>query len=107
MKSPIRIALIAALPLEAACLFEAGRTIKGLPADASFAERFFYDVMAIVHWPARILEPFFKIAGDSRPMFLILIALIFVIGYLDWAVVVAAILYGVRFLAGSGAPPQA
>ena len=107
MKKPIKVALIAALPLEFACLLMAGSNIKGLPSDASVLERFLYDVMGIMHWPAKILEPLFRLTGDSQHAFWILIALIFVIGYLDWAALIAAILYGVRFLMRPSAPPQA
>jgi hypothetical protein len=107
MKKPIKVALIAALPLEFACLLMAGSNIKGLPSDASVLERFLYDVMGIMHWPAKILEPLLRLAGDSQLAFWALIALIFVIGYLDWAALIAAILYGFRFLMRSSVPPQA
>jgi hypothetical protein len=107
MKKPIKVALIAALPLEFACLLMAGSNIKGLPSDASVLERFLYDVMGIMHWPAKILEPLLRLAGDSQLAFWVLIALIFVIGYLDWAALIAAILYGFRFLMRSSVPPQA
>lgn len=107
MRKPIRIALIAALPLELACVLMAGSNIKGLPADAGALERLLYDVMSIMHWPAKILEPWFKLAGDSPPAFRVLIVLIFVIGYLDWAALITAILYGVRFLMRTSASPQA
>lgn len=107
MRKPIRIALIAALPLEFVCLLMAGANIKGLPPDASALERFLFDVMCVMHWPAKILEPLFKLAGVSQHPFWILIALIFVIGYLDWAALIAAILCGVRFLMRESAPPQA
>jgi hypothetical protein len=106
-KKPIAIALIAALPLEVACVLTAGANIKGLPSDASTLQQFLYDVMCIMHWPAKILEPLFKMAGDSQLAFFILIALIFVIGYLDWAALIAALLYGIRFLKRASAPPQA
>jgi hypothetical protein len=107
MGKPIKIALIAALPLEFGCLLEAGRTFKGLPSDASAFERFLYDGVGLMHWPAKILEPFVRIFGDSPPAFFVLISLIFVIGYLDWAALIAAILYGARYLVRTSAPPQA
>jgi hypothetical protein len=107
MRKQIRIALIVALPLEFACLLMAGTNIKGLPSDAGPFQRFLYDFVSIMHWPAKILEPLFRLTGDSQHAFWILIALIFVIGYLDWAALIAAILYGVRFLMRPSAPPQA
>jgi hypothetical protein len=107
MRKPAIVALIAALPLEFACLLMAVSNIKGLPSDAIALERFLWDVMSIMHWPAKVLEPLFKRIGDSRPAFWVLIALIFVIGYLDWAALIAAILYGVRFLMRSRVLPQA
>jgi hypothetical protein len=108
MRKPIIIvALIAALPLEFACLLMAGANLKGLPSDAGALERFLYDVVGIMHGPAKILEAFFKVAGESQHAFWVLIALIFVIGYLDWAALIAAILYAVRFLMRASALPQA
>ncbi|HKN20644.1 MAG TPA: hypothetical protein VJX73_04465 [Terracidiphilus sp.] len=107
MRKPIKVALIAALPLEFACLLMAGSNIKGLPSDAGVLERFLYGVMGIMHWPAKILEPLLRLTGDSQLAFWVLIAFIFVIGYLDWAALIAAILYGVRFLMRSSASPHA
>jgi hypothetical protein len=107
MTKPVKVALIAALPLEFACLLMAGSNIKGLPSEASALERFIYDVMSVMHWPAKILEPLLRLAGDSQLAFWVLIAVVFVIGYLDWAALIAAILYGVRFFVRTSAPPQA
>ena len=106
-KKPIVIALVAALPLEFVCILIAGSTFKGLPSHASVLERFLYDAVCFMHWPAKILEPLVKLAGDSQHAFLVLIALIFAIGYLDWAALIAALLYGIRFLKRASAPPQA
>jgi hypothetical protein len=107
MRKPVRVTLIAALPVEFACLLMEGANIKGLPSDASAFKRLLYDVMSIMHWPAKILEPLLRLTGDSHLAFWVLIALIFVIGYLDWAALIAAILYGVRFFMRTSAPPQA
>jgi hypothetical protein len=104
VRKPIKIALIAALPLEFASVLVAGSNIKGLPSDAGILERFLYYGVGFMHWPGLLLGPLFKaLYGDSL---IVLVVQIFVGGYLGWAILIAAILYGVRFLTRTDAPPQ-
>jgi hypothetical protein len=105
VRKPVKIALIAALPLEFASLGFLAGNFKGLPSDAGILERILYYGVGFIHWPGRLLGALFKIIyGDSV---FVLVVQIFVGGYLGWAILIAAILYGVRFLKRTSAPPQA
>jgi hypothetical protein len=107
MRKPIGIALIAALPLEFACLWFLARNFEGLPSDAGALERFLDFGVEIVHWPAKLLISLFNALAGSQSTPLVRIALISLVGYLDWAILICAIFYGIRFLIRTSAPPQA
>jgi hypothetical protein len=107
MRKPIKVALIAALVPEFACLLIVMSNPEGLPNDASALERFLAHGVEIVHWPARFLIPLFNVLGASGLAFLVKLALIFAIGYLEWAVLICAILYVACFVARISVPPNA
>jgi len=107
MRKPIKVALIAALPLEFACLWFLARNFEGLPSDAGALERILDYGVEIVHWPAKLLIPLFNVLVGSQSTPLVRIALISLVGYLDWAILIFAILYGVRFFTRTSAPPKA
>jgi hypothetical protein len=108
---PIKVALIAAAPLEIASLvvgLSGGGGIKGptLDSDTPSWLQLIAHGAWIMHLPGAYLLPLVIHIGDSTLVILFGILLLLLSGYLDWVLLVSAILYGFRFLIHNGRAPQ-
>jgi hypothetical protein len=98
MTTPIRIALAAALPMEVANLLFAGGSLHGFPAAASPLHHFLAAEVQFMHLPGAYLLPLVVKTGNPQLAVYLAALVLLVSGYLDWAVLFAAIALGVHSL---------
>ena len=97
MAKGIKAALIVAVPTEVISLcFALQGTIKGPPSGMSPVNHLLYNGAWIMHWWFRYLVPLVFKIGDEKLAFPLAGLTLFFIGYLDWALLIAAILFGYR-----------
>jgi hypothetical protein len=97
MTKPIRFALIAALPLEFANLLLAGGSIVGHATGAPPFHRFFSTEAGIMHLPLGYLLPLILKAGSGQVVIHFAAFWLLLSGYVDWAVLIIAIIYAYRY----------
>ncbi len=98
MIRPIKIALIAALPIEFVSLCVLGSWIKGAPADASSFEIFLHTAVGIMHMPGGYLLPLALDIGNYQLAVPLALLVVFLSGYLDWALLFITGIYAYRWL---------
>jgi hypothetical protein len=97
MAKPIKIALIAAVPMEIIVLgFALQGAIKGPPSGISLVNHPVCNGAWIMHWSFRYLGPLVFRMSDERLAFSLAALTLCFIGYLDCVLLIAAILYGYR-----------
>jgi hypothetical protein len=98
MTKPIRFALIAALPLEFANLLLAGGSIQGLATGGISFHHFLSTEAGIMHLPLAYLLPLILKAGSGQVVIHFAAFWLLLSGYVDWAVLLVAIVYAYRYL---------
>jgi hypothetical protein len=102
---PIKIALLAALLAEAltdALDGIAGETIKGIPSNASSLDKIISCGWGIMHWQLGYLVHYLlplalRFGGEGLALLFAAVSF-FLVGYVNWVLLIAAILYGSQFL---------
>lgn len=98
MTKPIRFALFAALPLEFANLLIAGGSIKRVATDPTTIHRFLSTEAGMMHLPLGYLLPLVLKAGNPQHAVYLAALWLLISGYVDWALLIVAIIYGYRLV---------
>jgi len=98
MNSPLKLALLAALPIEAANLRWAGFPLEGLPDRTSWVVKVVAYQWLFLHYPGMLL--LFHLSEsrmDRQALSRIETPLLFVNGYCETVLLIVAIVLGVRW----------